>query len=588
MIKQNFYGIWISNGSASDNSGSHTYHNPVVEYNYFYKNNIQVKSDLSTRSNTTANQQNVTMRYNKFQEAISVNYQIDRTLGTYGSFSPTISDNIFIDATKYGIKNNVAAWSASTANNNYWGSSAAEWDIGPQPAQVLNMTIVSSYSSTSQPLLSDIFSSSLTEGEEIIVHGANFAAGDLNIVGNGQDGSATVNSSIDLNSASIGASSDGNGSYADGYALRVSGISGTVVTVSDSADSAFVPGDFVLLINLQGISGDYGDVGNYEVLTVSTVSGTSITLATAPVNTYDGSADSFTNQYVVIQRIPQYENITVSSGGVITASSWDRLATAPSGFAGMPTGIVAFAVNGTLTIDAGGKVDASGLGFQGVLSTSTGESIISSVIFGPNANTANIGGGGQNTYVGPTCWNNGNFGGGGGGGHGAAGQTPAVPTNDGATLNGLGGDAYGVADLSRLFFGSAGGNCYAPYCGAPYSVPGSGGGIVLALARNLINNGSIENLGTNATNLNDCCGGTKSGGAGGGAGGAIKIVSAQVTAGSLLATGGSGGLGPTRLIWACGPGEESTRGGSGAVGIIAIISSSVSGVSANPAPYIGN
>lgn len=108
----------------------------------------------------------------------------------------------------------------------------------------------------------------------------------------------------------------------------------------------------------------------------------------------------------------------------------------------------------------------------------------------------------------------------------------------------------------------------------------------LLLPHTINNAGSIESLGANATNLNDCCGGTKSGGPGGGAGGSIKIISEVATAGTLLATGGLGGKGPTRLAWACGEGAEDTRGGTGAVGIIAIKSPAVSGLTDSPDAFV--
>lgn len=385
---------------------------------------------------------------------------------------------------------------------------------------------------------------------------------DFLVFGSGLDGSATVNTALDINSESIGASLDRNGAFADGFALRVSDISGATITTSHSGVGAFVAGDRVLLINLQGSSTDYVDAGKYELLKVSAVDATTITLEAAPSLSYDGTLASYVDQVVAIQRVPEYQNLTVTGSGSITASAWDRLATAPSGNVGMKTGIVALAVSGTLSVQAGGKIHANGLGYQGLLSTSTGESIRQSIAYAPASSTANIGGGGQNTYVGPTCWNNGIFGGGGGGGHGDLGATPTVPTNNASTYNGAGGEAYGEPDLSLLFYGSSGGNCYAPYCGAPWAVAGSGGGIVFIAAHTINNAGSIESLGANATNLNDCCGGTKSGGPGGGAGGSIKIISEVATAGTLLATGGLGGKGPTRLAWACGEGAEDTRGGT--------------------------
>lgn len=178
FVKQNLFGVYLANGAAGDNSGSRTYHNPVVEYNFFLRNRTQMKSELFTKSNTTANQQNVTLRFNKFQEAGEVNYQIMRSLGTFGSFSPTFTSNVFLDTNKYGIENTVAAWSGITANDNYWGATPAEWDDGPQSTQYLNVTISSSKSSASTPLLGHISPGFMTSGREAVLHGANFQSGD--------------------------------------------------------------------------------------------------------------------------------------------------------------------------------------------------------------------------------------------------------------------------------------------------------------------------------------------------------------------------------------------------------------------------
>ena len=94
---------------------------------------------------------------------------------------------------------------------------------------------------------------------------------------------------------------------------------------------------------LQGTTSDYGDVGNYEVLDVTGTSGNSITLLSAPEKSYDGT--TWENQKVAIQRIPQYTNVSIASGGRLSAGVWDGLSTTS-------TGIVVFYASGTVAINS--------------------------------------------------------------------------------------------------------------------------------------------------------------------------------------------------------------------------------------------
>ena len=105
-----------------------------------------------------------------------------------------------------------------------------------------------------------------------------------------------------------------------------------------------LPGDEVLLINLQGYSGSLVNVGNYEFLHVSDVIGDKIYFTT-PKTKFYGEHDyddtnigrGSSNQLVVLQRVPNYNNMVIN--GTLTAKSWDDY----------KYGILAFRVAGTLS-----------------------------------------------------------------------------------------------------------------------------------------------------------------------------------------------------------------------------------------------
>jgi len=105
--------------------------------------------------------------------------------------------------------------------------------------------------------------------------------------GSGADGSVSFSSALNLNTQNLSATSDRNGSNADGIAFKVSAApSGQSIAIAGSAAGAFVPGDVVLLANLQGGPSDYSSVGNWELLGVASASGSTITTTSAIQNGY--------------------------------------------------------------------------------------------------------------------------------------------------------------------------------------------------------------------------------------------------------------------------------------------------------------
>ncbi len=404
--------------------------------------------------------------------------------------------------------------------------------------------------------------------------------------GSGSDGDATLTSSKNVNTDNLGSSSDQNGATADGIAYRVvTNPASTSIDVGQTP-TGFVAGDKALLINLQGYGvltpaevRDYADTGNYEILDVTGTSGNLIHVALAPVKTYAGS--DFTRQKVFIQRIPQLHNLTLNSGGVLTASAWDGGATAGA------TGIVAVLVNGTLTV-SGGTIQSDAKGYRGYAMRVGGEAY-------------NGVGGGTGAYFSTTVATNGVCGGGGGGsalgssvgGAGGGGyiQCPgggagygtegfggqSVPGPWGQNASGIqsgnggagdyggggGGGTYGSSDLAKIYLGAAGGGAGGGGTPGDY-YGGSGGGIVWIKAQTLTcTSGTVGSNGGNGTYEYFGSGG------GGGAGGSILIKCGSASLGSqLVSARGGDGTGNPSGGWGIGG-----KGGHGRIAVYAVTTS---------------
>ena len=154
-----------------------------------------------------------------------------------------------------------------------------------------------------------------------------------------------------------------NRAIADGEALAVSAIStntvtltgtGTDGTAATSASTSLAANDEVMLINLQGDATNNGNVGVYETFLVQSVSSATVTFTTNVTGTYGvGGNSTLTGQKIVLQRVPNYTNVTVNSGITLTANAWN----------GTTGGIVAFKASGTVTVT--GTISAAGLGYLG-------------------------------------------------------------------------------------------------------------------------------------------------------------------------------------------------------------------------------
>jgi hypothetical protein len=132
----------------------------------------------------------------------------------------------------------------------------------------------------------------------------------------------------------------------------------TAVLSESPAAGCLAPNDEILLINLRSDSSVNYSVGKYEFLRIQSITGSTVYF-TAP-KTYwygEGSYDDANigigsgQQRVVIQRVPNYNNLTVNS--TLTGNA----------FNGYRYGVIAFRVAGILS--GSGTLNATTLGFRG-------------------------------------------------------------------------------------------------------------------------------------------------------------------------------------------------------------------------------
>ncbi len=165
-------------------------------------------------------------------------------------------------------------------------------------------------------------------------------------------------------------------------------IGNTSITVVNSAlntnfISNLAQGDLIMIYQVQGTSVEdtvntiignsskffpswgritnYNNCGNYEFVQVLSVpNATTINFDCALQHNYTATGK------VLVIRVPRYTTLTINSGGILTTSQWN----------GTSGGVLAVEVNGVTTINSGGKIDVSGLGFRG------GVAVQASSIFG--------------------------------------------------------------------------------------------------------------------------------------------------------------------------------------------------------------
>jgi uncharacterized repeat protein (TIGR01451 family) len=390
--------------------------------------------------------------------------------------------------------------------------------------------------------------------------------------------------------------------------------------------TSLAPGDFVMLIQMQGATIDtgtgastygavtaYNNAGHYELLEVKAVpTATSITFQCALTNSYTAAGQ------VQVVRIPRYTGLTLNASTSIVAPAWN----------GTTGGIVALDVQGDVIFNSNARIDVSGLGFRGgaVTNVSTfpsagtayattsnaqgaekGEGIAGSQTTydaltgrygrgaaangGGGGNTHNAGGGGGSnvgtgTWTGngnpvsgyANAWNReaANFAtstspGGGRGGYSYSGnnadantQGPGNTAWGGDNRLNLGGLGGRPLDVTgRLFFGGGGGAGDANNGGG--TAGGNGGGLIYILTGGKIGGGPNASLLANGAASANNTNGTDAPGGGGGGGAIVLNTAVNVETVTVSVAGGQGGNQGTGTSVA----EAEGPGGGGGGGYLA-------------------
>ncbi len=326
--------------------------------------------------------------------------------------------------------------------------------------------------------------------------------------GNGDDGDIAISSDTNINTAnSISGRSCADGGDAVNYTVTENRSAGTnqIVLSTTPSSGCLAIGDEVLIINLMGTSGANTDVGEWESARITAINTATLTLNHNLTEGYNG-----TTQQIMVQRIPNYNDVTLSNSGT------DFIA---SDFNGTKGGVMMFRADGTVTVAANTTINTNALGYRGgsagtggAVGGTNGESydgIVGSGGSSANAGTSGGGDGGGHATDAPAGAIRGGGGGGGSSGNGDS-------SNNGA---GGGGGAYG--------FGGGGGGGGRDGTGtsgtggtaASGSVNGGGGGGGRQTAGNGGNGGSAGSAGTSSTGTGGAVGsGTTSGAGGGGSG----------------------------------------------------------------------
>jgi cellulose synthase/poly-beta-1,6-N-acetylglucosamine synthase-like glycosyltransferase len=411
--------------------------------------------------------------------------------------------------------------------------------------------------------------------------------------GNGADGAITISSTTNCQTTAIASGR----TQPDCFMTYVNGTSNSgQTTLNVNSTTGIASGDEILITGILGTQ-----QGNYEIQSVSSVTSSTITVGANLANTYTFTSGS---QETMVVRVPQYTNVTINSGGTLTVSAYSS-----SSHVG---GVLALMATGTLTVNTGGTIKLDGLGFaggssptggagsagsSGITTSNGGSAVAGNNGSGPGDGTGGGAGGnpgnGATINTGPDGGGGagGTGGGGGGGAYGAAGSGGGAGTSGtgggGGNANTSGGSgsagsaggagsSYGLASLSKMYFGSGGGSGASGAGGAGGAsgggtganggnggnggAGGTGGGIgyisvetfimsgtgTISSAGSAGRNGNSGSAGSNASSSDGGGGGGAPGSpGGGGAGGSLYLRGDTVTLGSNLITASGGGAGST-------------------------------------------
>lgn len=159
------------------------------------------------------------------------------------------------------------------------------------------------------------------------------------------------------------------------HASRVVSMGVSEVHVDTSAPR-LARGDEVLLIALKGVA---SVAGNWEFKKVASVRGSHVTFEEPVRRLYGATTNQdLTGQHVVLQYVPQFNDVTVTEGGRLTVTS----------YASQGTGVLAMRARGTVRL--AGDLDASGVGLKEP-QTATATETLDKLLLGAGA--AQAGGG---------------------------------------------------------------------------------------------------------------------------------------------------------------------------------------------------
>jgi RHS repeat-associated protein/uncharacterized repeat protein (TIGR01451 family) len=379
--------------------------------------------------------------------------------------------------------------------------------------------------------------------------------------GTGWDGSVTVTGTKNLHvDTLIGGRSCADGGDAVSYS--VISLTANSATLSNAPSTGCLStGDEILLINMQGTATKVANVGNYEFLRVASISGTTVFFYTSKEGFYGNDAGydnnigiGDENQKVVLQRVPNYNSLTVT--GTLTGSAWN----------GTKFGLLAFRVSETLS--GSGSINANTLGYRKGENGHSG--CCSQPQYARNGGRGEGIGNGWDNQLNTNLYGGGGGGSGNSGGDGGGGSYGTQGEGTGTGGNGSPGAVYGSPELYRIFLGSGGGG--GDDCGSEHGTDGgTGGGALIAFAQTVSMTGSMLANGGNAAKgtgggpPNSCVASM----GGGGSGGSVYMKADTVSLNSISALGGAG---------------AALDGGAGRIAIFYTTSYAVT--SSNPAYYV--
>lgn len=547
--------------SWSNNSVSSSYSNISISSSFATTSTSTTSASYSLSSSYSTTATNATSA----SYSLTSSYSVNSSTAISSSFASTASYNLNSISSSYAL-------TASYAMNG--GTSLTTGSTYPITSSWSNFALTASYalgggSSTGSVyydvLLNNLYDNVLLSYERKNEQIVNVS---LNDFGSQADGDVTISTSKNINTDTI---STGR-TVADGVSYLVTAISSFAsnsnIIISGSSVPGISAGDEVLLINLQGDTTYYNNVGNFEFLKVSSISGNTVNFNTPISKSYGQSGNTtIGNQKIILQRVPNYATVTISSGGILTANSWN----------GTLGGVIAFKCN---TLINSGSIHTNGKGFRygvgGINDGSAGctnyptpapagdraESYqgLNSIAFcsrlGRSATTSIGGGGGGGGGCNTSDSNR--SGGGGGGGANRTNGVNGANSSYGVNLGASGGTAYNSSTSLLIFGGGGGGGGRA--INAFGANGGTGGGIVLLYVNDFKNASVIQSTGSVAGNPGTSDDG--GGGGGGGAGGCVLIKSNYVNSlGTFSITGGSGSNGSVGTLYGTGG-----NGGAGGLG----------------------